>query len=172
MNRMLPMQPGFRLLDWLLRPIMFVLGGCKADSIQETHYWHCQRIDMADVDPRFSVSIPGDDKSGVAANSLLPFPRFHAPLFGGWRNYAVLQVQETAPIWHVGWVHRKFPSGSRPRAHVQRLPIESREIKVLKQPRGFLTDFFALDANGRQLLLKAVDEGVLGDMRYPEVRLF
>jgi hypothetical protein len=172
MNPVLPTPFAFRLLDLILRPVMFFLGRGKSDSLQETHYWHCQKIDEREVDSKLSVIVKGDDNSVIATNRLLPFPAFHAPLFGGWRNYVILQVQDEVEYWHVGWVHRAVPEGSRPRSHIQRLPIASREIKVLKQPKEFLTEFFALNSSGEQLPLKVVGEGILGDLKYPGVRLF
>jgi hypothetical protein len=161
-----------RLLDRLLWPVMFLLGGCRLDSVQETHRWHGQRIRADDIDGSMSVYVEGNERSDVTTNRLLPFPLFHAPVFGGWRNYTVLQVQADADYWHVGWIHRKYPPNSRPCSHVQRLPIRTREIRVLTQPVGFETEFFALGPCGEQLPVKAVGQGVLGDRKYPKLRMF
>jgi hypothetical protein len=162
----------FRLLDRMLWPVMFVLGGCKFDSIQETHRWHGQPIDAGEIDERLSVFVEGNDRSPVRTNALYPFPTFHAPILGGWRNYTVLQIQAVAPYWHVGWIHRRYPFNGRPRSHAQRLPIFTGEIRVLTQAIGFQTQYFALDSSGRQIPLKVVGEGVLGDGKFPHVRLF
>lgn len=160
-----------RLGDLLLWPIMFLLGGVKRDSIQETHFWHSQPIDPKEIDSALSVSLAGDDPSTVLTNKVFPFPAFHAPIFGGWRNYSVLQVQFADPKWHVGWIHRAFTPGSRPRAHVHRLGIAEREVKVLTQPHGFVTEYFAIGSSGEQLPLKCIDRGVLGDLKYPQIKL-
>lgn len=151
---------------------MFVLGGFEFDSVQETHRWHGQRINSNDVDERFSVFLDGDDTSPVKTNALYPFPTFHAPIFGGWRNYTVLQVQSAEPYWNVGWIHRHCPPSSRPRSHVQRLRIFTPQIRVLTQAVGFRTQYFALNSAGEQIPLGAVGKGVLGDRKFPNVRLF
>jgi hypothetical protein len=151
---------------------MFILGGCKVDSIQETHRWHGQHIDASDIEETLSVFVEGNDNAPVKTNALYPFPIFHAPVLGGWRNYTVLQVQSAEPYWHVGWIHRRYPLNSRPRSHVQRLRIFTREIRVLTQAIGFQTEYFALDPSGRQIPLRIVGQGVLGDRRFPQVRLF
>jgi hypothetical protein len=165
-------NPVFRVLDWALAPLMYVLGGCKLDSIQETHYWHCQRVSAPhEVDYIASIIIRGDDSSSFA-NALTPLPLFHIPLIGGWRNYAILEVQSTVATWHVGWIHLVVPAGSRPRSHVQRLPIAERNIRVLKHPHGYVTKFFAVDSCGNQIPVKCVGEGRLGDNRYKNIRLF
>ena len=160
-----------RFGDLLLSPIMFMLGGFKKDSIQRTHFWHSQPIDPNVIDHQLSVTLAGDDPSSVLTNRVFPFPLFHAPIFGGWRNYAVLRVESAVPCWHVGWIHHACTAGSRPRAHVQSLRIRDREIKVLTQPEGFVTEYFAIGSLGNQLPLKCVDRGVLGDFRFPRLKL-
>ena len=161
-----------RLVDRILWPIMFLLGGATRGSTQETHYWHCQPVDPITIEPSLSAQVVGDEVSNVASNRVFPFPFFHAPLLGGWRNYVVLQVQASVEYWHVGWIHRSSPVNSRPKNHVQRLKISSREIKVLGQAMGFVTDFFAIGPKGEQLPLKVTGQGVLGDGRYSTLRLF
>jgi hypothetical protein len=165
-------SPALRLIDRLLWPVMFLLGGCRLDSIQETHRWHSQRIQPSEIDRKLTALVEGNERSRVTANRVIPFPLFHAPVFGGWRNYTVLQVEADVECWHVGWIHRQYPQSARPRSHVQRLPIGTREVRVLTQPIGFLTEYFALDRFGNQLPLRAVAEGVLGDGRYGTLRLF
>lgn len=161
-----------RTLDVVFRPLMWVLAGGQADGRQETHIWHRQDIDAGAVDAAQAVLVDGDDRSWVRTNRIVPFPFFHAPVFGGWRNYVVLEVQTLAPVWHVGWVHRRVPMSARPIAAIHRLPIRDRRVRMLRQPEGFQTDFFAVDPHGRQLPLVLVGQGRLGQGQYLDVRLF
>ena len=48
------------IADRLMWPLMFALGGFRRDSIQETHFWHNQRIDKSQIDSRLTVVISGD----------------------------------------------------------------------------------------------------------------
>jgi hypothetical protein len=54
---------------------------------------------------------------------------------------------------------------------VQRLTICDRDIKVLTQPKGFVTEYFAIGMSGDQLPLACVDHGILGDFRFPRLKL-
>ena len=55
---------------------------------------------------------------------------------------------------------------------VQMLPICDDQIKLLRASKMFEWYAFAIDANGKQVKISLIDEGVLGDNRYPDVRLF
>jgi hypothetical protein len=160
------------IADQIMWPLMFVLGGLKRDSVQETHFWHNQSIDRSEINSLLSVVVSGDDERAIVkTNRIFPFPMFHVPIFGGWRNYVVLQVQSDISYWHVGWIHRTCTSGSRLLETVQRLRIIEPRVKVLTQPIGFVTEYFAIGPLGEQLPLAVVDHGVLGDMKYPSIRL-
>jgi hypothetical protein len=161
------------IADSVMRPLMLMLGGFKRDSIQETHFWHNQPINQSQLDSSLSLVIAGDDEGAtVTTNRVFPFPMFHIPILGGWRNYAVLEVKSGVPYWHVGWFHRACTPGSRLLATVQRLRITERQVRVLTQAVGFVTEYFAVGPAGEQLRLIEADRGVLGDMRYPSIRLF
>src|SRR5262245_52424890 len=121
MKRIQPISPVLRAVDYVLTPAMFVVAGCRLDSIQETHFWHCQKVDQSTLDVAHVVRIIGDDSSRFS-NRLFPFPLFHSPIFGGWRNYVVFEVESMVP-WHIGWVHYKVPEKARRLSYIQRLPI-------------------------------------------------
>ena len=158
--------------DQVMRPVMFALGGFKQDSIQETHFWHNQAIDRSEIDESLTVLIHGDDNHArIRTNRVFPIPMFHIPILGGWRNYVVLRVGGDVPYWHIGWMHRTCAPGSRLLATVQRLRITDRDVKVLTQSVGFVTEFFAFAPSGEQLPVSVVDRGKLGDMKHPMVRL-
>ena len=60
-HRVEPLRRIERFCDAALVPVMFVLGGCRRDSLQETHFWHCQRLSHVEIDPALTVSVTGDD---------------------------------------------------------------------------------------------------------------
>lgn len=158
--------------DLALWPVMYLLGGLKKDSVQRTHFWHSQKIDRGEIRKELCVRIVGDDtQATVRSNRVWPFPLFHAPVFGGWRKYTVLEVEGAAGLWHIGWMHEQAPAGSRLLATVQRLALHEKRVRVLNQSPGFVTEYYAFSPQGEQLPLRAVDEGWLGDMRYAAVPL-
>jgi hypothetical protein len=162
-----------RCLDAGMVPLMNALGGFRPDSIQETHSWHCTRLDPRKTSPADSRSVwlEGSDPSH-ATNRAWPFPVFHAPVLGGWTRYVVLRVEAPTRPWHLGWIHHRVAPGSRPKSAVHSLEIFDDEVRVLTQPVGFLTQFFAIDPGGIQLSLSVAGAGALGDRKFPGRRLF
>lgn len=160
------------LVDALMHPVMLALGGFRRECVQETHFWHCQLLDPTLADISLGVTIAGDDPSWVKTNSTFPFPFFHAPALGGWRNYAVLRAVSPKTCWHVGWIHLQVPPRARARSSIHRLPLTGACVRVLKQAPGFLTCFVAFDADGKQIPVEICGEGRLGDGRHTSVRLF
>jgi hypothetical protein len=166
-----PVSSLIRFLDRMLVPLMRILGA-GTGRVQETHRWHCQRLRNEDsVDETLSLSIDGDDTSR-RSNKIFPLPIFHMPIFGGWKRYVVIEILSETPIWHVGWLHIASPPGFVRRSAIQRLPIGTKQIKMLTLPYGNRIRFFALSPDGQQLPLRMVGTGVLGDGRFPGVRLF
>ena len=56
-----PLPLWTKMADVAMRPLMFVLGGFRRDSMQETHPWHCQRdIDPSLIDPALTVTTNGE----------------------------------------------------------------------------------------------------------------
>lgn len=56
-----PLPMWTKIADVAMRPLMFVLGGFRRDSMQETHPWHCQRdIDPSLIDPALTVTTNGE----------------------------------------------------------------------------------------------------------------
>ena len=150
---------------------MFLIGGFKKDSLQESHQWHCQPIRPEEIDESLCVSVEGDDRSSCK-NKLFPLPRFHMPIFGGWKNYVILEVEPNNSAWHVGWIFLQYPRGFSPRHSVHKKKIIENRIRVLKLPNGHHTMFFAISDSGTQLSIKIVGEGVLGDNRHADVHLY
>lgn len=153
-----------RFFDKLLMPAMWLIGGCRRDSIQETHRWHCNTIDNFDIDISLTVVVPGDSDSRIRT------PRYgshHFPIFDGWRSYVVIENTSTSTPWYIGWQYREAG-----KVQIHRLPIFDQQIRMLKWPVGTSTTFFAISEHGEQLPIGVVDSGRLGDGKYPNVRLF
>lgn len=151
----------FRVLDVLMIPIMFILGGFKLDSIQETHPWHMRRrVDLTGVDHTKVVPYAGKERTYKERYTFL----FHAPIFGGWKEYGVYRPVDHHDIFFIGW-------STNDRANeLQQLPLRG-AVRTLTGPDGASGFFYAVDRHGHQLKLERIDTGTLGDNRYPHVRL-
>lgn len=159
------LNPIFKILDLLFVPIMFVLGGFKLQNLQKTHHWHGLDINPERIDLKKAVTIKGSDKSrfvntgGVTKH----FGTFHMPIFGGWKNYIVLECKENP--WHVGWISNSF-------SQIHLLPIKGNKVRVLSGKEGTETSFFAVDEKGNQIEISQVDQGKLGDNKYSDIPLY
>lgn len=166
-----PLNPALRALDVALKPIMMLLAGAISESPQETHFWHTIEIDPDLIDSSISCRIRGNDSSRHG-NQILPFPLFHAPIFGGWKRYSILQVMNACDTWHIGWKIIESSKIDRKRCCLHRLPIRDKTIKMLTMPIGTDTLFFATNKHGMQIPVKEVAHGTLGDGKHPTIRLF
>lgn len=161
-------SPFLRFVDYLMVPVMFLLGGFKTDSLQETHPWHIWKgFSEADVQLDQGVTVVGSDSNTFSRRYGF---LFHAPVIGGWKNYTVLSPIHDSGIFHIGWLGYK--SEKLIGFGMSRLPIKNGAIRVLDGPPGYKTIFIAVDENGRQITLKKVGSGKLGDNKFKEARLF
>lgn len=156
----------YRILDYLLTPVMYILGGCKMDSIQKTHGYHAKNINVI-LDNCKTIEITGDDTSRFKNSRGFINNRgyFHMPIFGGWKSYVILENTEFSNAWFVGW---KTPSFYQ----VSRLKISTPLVKLLKGRKGDKSIFFGFDLNGNQIKLKKVADGTLGDNKFSNVPLY
>lgn len=143
----------FRLFDFLLWPFMFLLGGFRF-PIQETHPWHVRKwnwknkgliVNKKDIKARFGHEAP--------------FGLFHMPIFGGLTSYVVIKAMGFDNYWNVGW-----------EGFIHNLPIKQNKIALLVSKGGLVA--YGLGDNGRNLQLKIVGFGELGDNKYNNLRLF
>lgn len=157
-------HPGllWRVIDTLLWPVMFLVGGCRRSALQHTHAWHMQNASGFVVDHTLAARVAGSDSSSLQRKGIL----FHIPLLGGWRDYAVLEAEYVSGHWHVAW---QLGDAT---IQVHRLPIKITQVRVLVGPAGAQTTFFALTDDGQQLPLRAVATGRLGDGQYRRVPLY
>ena len=167
--RMPKLLPLFRLIDWAMVPIMFVLGGFKKDSVQETHPWHCFRgFSPDDIDQSLAVPHQGTDNSTFKRHFLF---LFHAPILGGWKNYVVLQPKQPTTPFYIGWVTYHKDTKAPLDIGINKLPIVDRAVRLLSGPPHYAGYFFAIDDKGRQIALEKVATGRLGDNAHPGLRL-
>ena len=149
---------------------MFVLRGLRFDSLQETHVWHVHRIDPKDVDLKLAVLSKGTDKSRFTPSNASFL--FHAPIFGGWKNFGVYEVDSKDTPFHIGWAGINTKTGKLEGTAVHLLPIYDNKIRMLDGPQGSRTHFFAFDTMGNQIPLRKIGSGRLDDGTYLNVRIF
>lgn len=143
----------FRLLDFLLWPFMFILGGFKF-PVQETHIWHMHKWIWNNDGLKITET---DKKSKFSYNT--PFSLAHMPIFGGWTRYVVIEASGFKKYWYVGWKNV-----------LHFLPIYNNRIMMLTTDKGFTA--YGLSDTGEYLKLKIIGYGELGDGKYKGIRLF
>ena len=157
----------FRLFDYIMIPLMFVLGGFKRDSLQETHPWHCYReFNVESIDIAKTLKVQGEERAFKKHFLFL----FHAPIFGGWKRYCVLAPTNTGTPFHIGWIVKNIYDDIIDYG-INKKPISDPAVRMLTGPTSHQTLFFAVDDTGNQLNLTKIGEGVLGDGKHPEFRL-
>jgi len=146
----------YRILDILLWPFMWVFGGINF-PVQETHPWHVKKhqwigkgtkIIGSDVNAKFS-------HTGISKY----FGFYHMPILGGLTKYVILEASGFDNYWNVGWDN-----------YIQILKIYNDKIKLLVGKEGFSS--FALADTKKEIELKIVGFGELGDRKYNGIRLF
>ena len=150
----------YHLADYLMTPIMYVLGGFKADSIQHTHPWHMQAVNSPLIN--LDLATPpakGDDNSRFSkSDSFL----FHVPILGGWKEYSIYEcsTQNNGPFY-IGFM-QKNADDSVEKSFIIKTPIYGDRVRMLNGSPIYTTIFFAVDKNGKQLPIKKVGKGTLG----------
>lgn len=144
----------FRFIDFLLSPIMWILGGFTF-PLQETHYWHIRKWDWKDTK---SLVVKEKDKSAKFGHEA-PFGLFHMPLLGGLKRYVVIEATGFDKYWYSGW-----------EGQIHCLKLRQNRIMMMVGKHGFI--MYGLGDNGKSLNLKIVGYGNLGDNKYRGVRLF
>lgn len=145
-------------LDTLMLPVMYLLQGNLSDQPQRTHYWNYTCIPEIELLPRLEseklLKLPGDDSA--SRRWFWGLPLLHMPIFGGWRQYYVLEPEDdSVDGWFIGWVIGKYSGVS----HVSlRGPV-----RMLKDNRP--VSFFAFKSEGNQIRIRLIGEGSLGESR-------
>ncbi|EKE05331.1 MAG: hypothetical protein ACD_19C00355G0011 [uncultured bacterium] len=131
----------FRLVDFLLFPFMWILGGFKF-PIQESHPWNVRKWNWMDKGLFINKQ---DTKARFGHENIFGF--YHMPIFGGLTKYVVIEASGFNKYWNVGW-----------KGFVHLLPINQNRIMMLD--------------GKKELSLKIVGFGELGDGKYNGIRLF
>ena len=140
---------------YMLNPVMRILSGRAAchESPQQTHPWNHVSFDASVtslLDPTQMA-----DCAGIATakpSYWHGINRCHMPIFGGWKNYVVLEQLGVA-VWYVGWI---TPTN----VGVSRIPLYG-PVRMLIGPQD--VSFFALDTlNKRQRKIYNLGQGEIG----------
>lgn len=148
-----PIGPVAKLLNTLLRPLMYFVAW-SWERPQESHpwnTWHLKPRHVQHLSPALMAQCEGNPRA-LRWRWFGPFPVFHMPIIGGWRDYGVFQTtQHTAP-WFVGWI-------SEDSVGISRIPLET-GVRMLLGPKE--ARFFAINANGDQIPLTQIATGRIG----------
>lgn len=161
-----PLNPFWKVLDITMAPFMWIIGGFKNQSLQETHRWHTQEINPNEIDKSLGVKVVGTEDTKILGHFL---GVFHMPIFGGWKNYIIFNAN-TEEIWHIGWLCYGKSESEYEFCQIQRLKLKNPLVKVLSGPKDQITYFFALNEKGNQIKLEKVAEGVHGDQKFKNTR--
>ena len=143
-----------KVADWLMVPVMYVLQGTIFETPQLTHKWNNHPFPRA-VRERldFSSMVELQPLHAVRRRKHFWDFLFHAPIFGGWREYAVLTPKKNDPgqpePWRIGWMTGDTQAISQ--------IVLTGPVRVLYG--DFNTQFFAVDTTGQQLPLEQIDTG-------------
>ena len=165
-KRIPPLWWGWRVLDYLLTPFMWVFNKFRWERPQETHPWHIYRkrdvwsLGVLNLS-KAVVHIPESKEQLHSRWS----PWFHIPILGtGWERYIVLRP-DCSGNWHIGWI----TPGNSP--EINRLRLKNGEkVKVLISGGDVI--FFGVTPSGDKVHLTKLDEGYLGDKKNAQVRQF
>lgn len=144
----------FRVFDLLLSPFMWILGGFTF-PVQETHPWHVRKWNWKNAESLIVKEFDSNAKFGHSSS----FGLFHMPIFGGLSKYVVIEAKGFKKYWNVGWEQG-----------INILPIKENRIMLLCGTKGFIA--YGLGDGTKNLKLKIVGYGVLGDNKYKGIRLF
>lgn len=146
-----------RVADALMLPLMYFLSGTVFEIPQRTHRWNNTKFSVDDVthlETDRMVVFQGAFE--VTPRILFGFlPLFHMPLFGGWREYVVLEPTDgSVREWHIGWSVEWIRG-------VSNVPVHGPARALLGKGR---VSFFGIDAStGEQIALRHIGIGRIGD---------
>jgi hypothetical protein len=140
-----------RIADRLMARIM-KFGTFPDEGPQLSHPWNWQQLSRRDIDYLDSAGmVQVEGFPGEKTKRQLGV-RLHMPRFGGWRNYVTLTA-DVRCLWYVGWV-------STHGIGVSRVPVHESVRMLVGCDR---CAFFAIRQNGRQLPLRMIGKGRIGD---------
>lgn len=141
-----------RLADSLMKPVMYLVSGTLREEPQMTHRWNNHKLGQYQIRWLLKENVllvPG--MHGTNDRGIL---RFHIPLFGGWKQYVVLEPEDGKPTYHIGW-------NTDDVCGISRIPITG-AVRMLVGPSDAL--FFAVEAtSGQQIKLRSIGKEKIGD---------
>jgi len=156
--KVVPLSFWERFLGLVLTPFMYVLSGTFKEKPQQTHFWNNRKLTPNEVGSLYlnkMVSCRGI--KGESKRYLLGFiPLFHIPIFGGWRNYVVVEPKSVfCRDWYVGWICFDGAFG------ISRIKLRG-PVRLLIGPDA--VSFFVVEVkSGIQMPARRVDTGRVGD---------
>lgn len=142
-----------RFADWLMTPIMYLLSGTLKESPQRTHAWNNMRLSKRDASIiNLDRCVWCDRTPSASPRFFLGLPLFHMPVFGGWKEYVVLEPWGNHGAWHIGWI-------TETSIGVSRLTLHGPVRMLLGSTEGA---FFGISAEGKQIPLTKVGVGTIG----------
>ncbi|MCX6722808.1 MAG: hypothetical protein NT094_01920, partial [Candidatus Staskawiczbacteria bacterium] len=148
---------GLRLLDASLSPAMRILAGrAFFEASQTGHLWNVRTVKAALLSTEMMVLEKGVSDAIQRKHEL--DPKFHMPLFGGWREYIVLESVGYDGEWSVGWM--VFEEGGNLLTQVSLLKQRGRVRVLIGREQVY---FFGCDPRGDQISIQKVGKGHIGD---------
>jgi hypothetical protein len=139
--------------DVLMVPIMCILGGTFFERPQRTHQWNNLKLRRAQVKHLLQLFMVWSRGVPSKKRFVWKIPLFHMRLFGGWKQYVVLEpIHPTGVTWHVGWVAEDVIG-------VSRITL-SGPVRVLVGNGDVF--HFGLATSGVQIPIRKIGEGIIG----------
>ncbi|OGD32372.1 hypothetical protein A3C91_04950 [Candidatus Azambacteria bacterium RIFCSPHIGHO2_02_FULL_52_12] len=145
-----------RLADIGIMPLMYLISRTFKEAPQQTHFWNNTKLKSYAVEYLAKECMVRCD--GVPASTRWHgIPIFHIPIFGGWKDYIVLEPSDPARVsqeWYVGWITDDVIGISR---IILRGPV-----RLLLGPCP--VSFFGINAEkGKQLAVHKIGDGRIGN---------
>lgn len=142
------------LLDEAFSWFMWLLQAGAPEVPQRTHPWNHRRTELSQFDQKYFLTFDGDSTAKPALR-LGFIPTIHAPIFGGWTQFVVLEPsQHQFGPWYVGWCT------SQRLGETSCIPLFGPVRMLIGPPPG--PTFFAVDETGVQIGLQHVGFGRIG----------
>lgn len=141
--------------DGLMVPVMYLLQGTIWERPQRTHFWNNTKLspdELALLDESKMVTCDGD--ATARSPRFLGTPLFHAPVFGGWRQFAVIRPVNPNALWYPGWCAPGHAAG------YSNILMQG-PVRMLIGPMK--TNFFGLSDIGSQETVQRLAVGKIGD---------
>lgn len=143
-----------KLSDILMVPIMYLISGTLKEVPQRGHGWNNMNLSVdavKNLDRSIMVHCSNaDDEVAISRWLFL----FHMPIFGGWRNYVVLEPGKQSSGWYVGYICKDGVIG------ISRIKL-SGKVRMLV---GFGASFFGIDADSyKQIPIKKIGMDRIGN---------